>query len=56
LLKEGHPVVTIDNEATGRQENVPGTALYFQDDVANIDDLERRLKMIWTLSAILWWN
>jgi len=44
LIKEGHHVVVIDNEATGRRENVPAGALYFQGDVANIDDLERAFK------------
>jgi UDP-glucose 4-epimerase len=44
LIKEGHHVVVMDNEATGRRENVPAGALYFQGDVANIDDLERAFK------------
>jgi len=44
LLKEGHRVAIIDNEATGRRENAAGGALYFQGDVANIDDLERAFK------------
>jgi UDP-glucose 4-epimerase len=44
LIKEGHHVVVIDNEATGRRENVPGGALYFRGDVANIDELERAFK------------
>jgi UDP-glucose 4-epimerase len=44
LIKEGHSVVVIDNEATGRRENVPSNALYFQGDVANINDLERAYK------------
>src|SRR5713226_6974674 len=44
LVKEGHRVVIIDNEATGQRENVPGAALYFRGDVANVDDLERAFK------------
>ncbi len=44
LVKEGHHVLVIDNESTGRLENVPGAALYFQGDVANIDDLKQAFK------------
>ncbi len=41
LINEGHHVVVIDNEATGRRENVPATALYHHGDVTNVADLER---------------
>jgi UDP-glucose 4-epimerase len=44
LIQEGHHVIVIDSEATGRRENVPSAALYLQGDVANIDDLERPFK------------
>ncbi len=44
LIKEGHHVVVIDNEATGRRENVPATATYLPGDVASISDLEQTFK------------
>ncbi len=40
LLKEGHEVVVVDNESTGRRENVPEQALYIKADVAEADTLE----------------
>ena len=44
LVKEGHRVVVVDNEATGRREHVPAGAQYLQGDVGNIDDLEPAFK------------
>ncbi len=44
LINGGHHVVVIDNEATGRRENVPATVLYHHGDVANVADLERAFK------------
>jgi UDP-glucose 4-epimerase len=44
LLQDGHRVVVIDNETTGRREYVPATASYFQGNVANVDDIERAFK------------
>src|SRR5262245_65772870 len=40
LVAEGHRVVVIDNESTGRRENVPAAARYLQGDVSCLDDLE----------------
>ena len=40
LVDEGHDVLVIDNEATGRRENVPAAARYLKGDVARRDDLE----------------
>jgi UDP-glucose 4-epimerase len=44
LVNEGHRVVVIDNEATGRREHVPAGAQYLQGDVGNIDELEPAFK------------
>ena len=40
LVRLGHRVVVIDNESTGRRENVPGAAGYIKGDVANPAELE----------------
>jgi UDP-glucose 4-epimerase len=40
LLGDGHRVVVLDNEATGRRENVPAAARYRKGDVTRPDDLE----------------
>jgi UDP-glucose 4-epimerase len=40
LVAEGHKVIVIDNESTGRRENVPEEAKYIKGDVARLDDLE----------------
>lgn len=40
LLDDGHRVVVVDNESTGRRENVPAAAKYFKADVSRLDDLE----------------
>jgi UDP-glucose 4-epimerase len=40
LVAEGHDVLVIDNEATGRRENVPPAARYLKGDVAHRDELE----------------
>ena len=40
LVNEGHEVVVLDNEATGRRENVPASAWYITGDVSRLDDLE----------------
>jgi UDP-glucose 4-epimerase len=41
LAGDGHQVVVLDNEATGRRANVPAGALYVKGDVAHLDDLDR---------------
>jgi UDP-glucose 4-epimerase len=41
LLKEGHDVVVVDNESTGRRSNVPDGAEYIRADVTHLDQLER---------------
>ena len=40
LVRAGHQVVVLDNEATGRPENVPPGARYLTGDVARLEDLE----------------
>jgi UDP-glucose 4-epimerase len=40
ILAAGHRVVVIDNESTGRRENVPGAAAFIRGDVANLKELE----------------
>lgn len=41
LLGMGHQVTILDNESTGRRENVPSKATYLVGDVRNADDLEQ---------------
>lgn len=41
LVDGGHEVVVLDNEATGKRENVPRAARYHKGDVANPVDLEQ---------------
>jgi UDP-glucose 4-epimerase len=45
LLAEGHEVVVIDNEATGRREHVPAGARYLRGDVSRTDDLEPAFRL-----------
>ncbi|MBA3754135.1 MAG: NAD-dependent epimerase/dehydratase family protein [Nitrospira sp.] len=40
LVEEGHTVLVIDNESTGRRENVPAAARYIKGDVTRLDELE----------------
>jgi UDP-glucose 4-epimerase len=40
ILAAGHRVVVVDNESTGKRENVPHGAAYFRGDVAKLEDLE----------------
>jgi UDP-glucose 4-epimerase len=40
LAEAGHGVVVLDNEATGRRENVPSAARYLKGDVCRPGDLE----------------
>ncbi len=40
LLEEGHAVVVVDNEATGRAESVPPGAHYLKGDVSRREELE----------------
>jgi UDP-glucose 4-epimerase len=41
LIQDGHHVVVIDNESTGRRKNVPADVRYIEGDVRRYDDLER---------------
>ncbi len=41
LLAAGHRVLVIDNESTGKRENVPTGAAFIRGDVANLKELER---------------
>src|SRR5438552_352840 len=41
ILAAGHRVVVVDNESTGKRENVPNGAAYFRADVARLEDLEK---------------
>jgi NAD dependent epimerase/dehydratase family len=38
LVKDGHEVVVIDNETTGRSSNVPGAARYIRGDITRRED------------------
>ena len=40
LVGDGHDVVVVDNESTGRRDNVPAAARYIKGDVTRPDDLE----------------
>lgn len=40
LLAGGHDVVVVDNESTGRRENVPAAARYTRADVTRPDELD----------------
>src|SRR5215472_4270276 len=40
MLAAGHGVAVIDNESTGKRENVPHGAAYFRGDVARGEELE----------------
>jgi UDP-glucose 4-epimerase len=40
FVNDGHQVFVIDNESTGRRENVPAVARYFKGDVAVLSHLE----------------
>ena len=39
LVGAGHHVTVLDNESTGRRENVPPAALYLKGDVVRTEDL-----------------
>jgi UDP-glucose 4-epimerase len=41
MLAAGHQVVIIDNESTGKSENVPQDATYIRGDVRSVQDLEQ---------------
>jgi UDP-glucose 4-epimerase len=41
LLRDGHRVVVLDNEATGRRDHVPPEARYLKGDVSRPKDVER---------------
>ena len=40
LIEDGHRVLVVDNESTGRIENVPPAAKYIRADVSNQEELE----------------
>jgi UDP-glucose 4-epimerase len=40
ILAAGHRVVVIDNESTGKRENVPSAAAFIRGDVASLRELE----------------
>lgn len=44
LCDDGHRVVVIDNESTGRRENVPAEARYHKGDTAVLPELERAFR------------
>ncbi len=39
LLHEGHTPIVLDNESTGKRENVPSSVAYLKGDVRNPDDV-----------------
>jgi UDP-glucose 4-epimerase len=41
ILAAGHRLVIVDNESTGKRQNVPNGAAYLRGDVANLEDLEK---------------
>jgi UDP-glucose 4-epimerase len=41
ILAAGHCLVVVDNESTGKRDNVPNGAAYSCCDVANLEDLEK---------------
>jgi UDP-glucose 4-epimerase len=41
ILAAGHRVFIVDNETTGKRQNVPNGAAYLRSDVANLEDLEK---------------
>jgi len=41
LLRDGHEVIVIDNESTGKRANVPPSARYVKGDVRCPEDLDR---------------
>jgi len=45
ILAAGHQVVVLDNESTGKRENVPTGATYIRGDVANPQELEAAFEM-----------
>src|SRR5262245_34408280 len=45
VLAAGHQVVVVDNESTGKSENVPAGATYIRGDVANPHELEAAFEM-----------
>jgi UDP-glucose 4-epimerase len=44
LVEDGHDVVVMDNESTGRPANVPIEARYLKGDVARLDDVNAAFK------------
>lgn len=44
LVKDGHEVMVLDNESTGRSSNVPAGADYARTDVTQLDRLEHPCK------------
>ena len=40
MLAAGHRVAIVENESTGKRENVPHGAAYFRADVARAEELE----------------
>jgi UDP-glucose 4-epimerase len=44
LVKDGHEVMVVDNESTGRSSNVPAGADYARTDVTQLDRLEHTCK------------
>ncbi len=40
LLADGHDIAVVDNESTGRRENVPTDARFFSGDVTQLGELE----------------
>ena len=40
ILAAGHHLLVVDNESTGKRENVPSGATFIHGDVGNLGDLE----------------
>lgn len=52
LLADGHEVVVIDDESTGRRENVPAGASYVRGDVSNASELAPAFQRFGRIDAV----
>lgn len=52
LLADGHEVVVIDDESTGRRENVPAGAKYLRGDVAEVSELAPAFQRFGQIDAV----
>ena len=43
-IEEGHEVVIVDNLSTGERTNIPKKAVFYQEDICNLEKLEAIFK------------